>query len=82
MIPQIPYGAIGLGIAFLVGIWAVIMAETPKGKIILVGIMVFLFFLRVLWTGTAGFIVSLVGWILFALFCLVFIKWKGVGIRG
>ncbi len=80
MIPQIPYAAIGLGISFLLGIWAIIEAETIEGRLLIIGVMVGLFFLRVLWPTRLGSIVWQLGWIVFGISCFIFIKWRGVRI--
>ncbi len=77
-----PYGLVGLGIAFLLGVWAVIMAETAKGRVAFIAVMVVLFLFPSLWTGRTGSLISHIGWILFGLYCIVFLKWKGLGIRG
>lgn len=82
MIPQIPYGAIGPGIAFLAGVWAAILAETVKGRLVIVGVMAGLFLFRVVWPGPNGRILQMIAWTVFGLGAIVFIKWKGVGIRG
>lgn len=78
---MIPYTAIGIGVSFILGVWAFTLAETNGGRIFIAGAMVFLFFLRVLWRGGAGGIVWLVGWMLFGIGCLIFIRTRGVGIR-
>jgi hypothetical protein len=78
----IPYGTIGFGIALLVGIWAAILAETVKGRLFIVGTMVVLFLLRFVPLGRAGQIIGAVGWTVFGIGAIIFIKWKGVGIRG
>jgi hypothetical protein len=82
VIPQIPYGAIGFGIALLVGIWAAVLAETLKGRVFIIGAMLGLFLLRGVWPGRAGQLVGAIGWTIFGIGAIVFIKWKGVGIRG
>ena len=78
----IPYGTIGFGIALLVGIWAAILAETVKGRLFIIGTMVALFLLRFVPLGRAGQIIGAVGWTVFGIGAIIFIKWKGVGIRG
>ena len=82
MIPQIPYGAIGFGIALLVGIWAAILAETDKGRLFIIGIMIGLFILRFAWSGATARLAGSIGWTIFGIGAIIFIKWKGVGIRG
>jgi hypothetical protein len=77
-----PYGIIGLGIAFLLGVWAAIMAETTEGRIAFITVMVVLFLFPSLWPGRTGSLIGGIGWILFGLYCVIFLKWKGLGIRG
>jgi hypothetical protein len=81
MIPQIPYAAIGIGIAILLGIWAFIEAETDRGRVLIAAVMAFFFILRILWRGSTGNLVWLIGWMVFGICCLIFIKWRGIGIR-
>ena len=78
----IPYGTIGFGIALLVGIWAAILAETDRERLTIVVIMVGLFLLRFVWPGATGRLVGGIAWLVFGIGAILFIKWKGVGIRG
>jgi len=78
---QIPYNAIGIGISFLLGIWAFIITETNGGRIFIAAAMFFLFILRLLWPGRTGSLVWLIGWMLFGIGCLIAIRWHGVSIR-
>jgi hypothetical protein len=77
----IPYHLIGIGIGFLLGIWALIMAETVKGRTFILATMLLLFVLPVVWRHPASGIVSLIGWVVFGIGCFIFIKWQGLGIR-
>ena len=77
-----PYGIVGLGIAFILGVWAVIMAETTKGRLTFVAVMVVLFLFPSFWPGLTGSLLGNIAWILFGLYCLVFLKLKGLGLRG
>lgn len=77
----INYGAIGVGIGLLLGIWAFIEAESIKGRVFIVTTMICLFFLPVLWRRSAAFIASYIGWAVFGIGCYIFIKLRGVGIR-
>jgi hypothetical protein len=81
MIPQIPYGAIGIGISILLGIWAFIEAETDRGRILIAAVMAFLFLLHILWRSPTGNLVWLISWMLFGICCFIFVKWRGVRIR-
>ncbi len=78
----IPYGLIGLGIAVLVGIWAAVVAETDRERLTIVGIMAGLFLLRFFPLGRPGVFIQAIGWTLFGIGAILFLKWKGVGIRG
>jgi hypothetical protein len=75
------YAAICVGIGLLLGIWALIEAESVKGRVFIVTTMICLFFLPVLWRRSAAFIVSYTGWAVFGIGCYLFIKLRGVGIR-
>jgi len=76
----IPYQAIGIGLGFLLGIWAFIEADTFKGRVFIAATMITIFFLPVVWRHPAGGIVSFICWIVFGLGCYIFLKWRGVGI--
>ena len=77
----IPYQAIGIGIGFILGIWAFILAETAKGRAFISITMILIFFLPVVWRHPASGLISFIGWIVFGMGCFIFIKWRGVGIR-
>jgi hypothetical protein len=81
MIPQIPYAAIGLGTSVLLGIWAFLVAETDRERVLIGAALAVLLFLRVLWRGPTGNVVSLVCWMVFGICCLLFLRWRGVRIR-
>ena len=81
MILQIPYNEIGIGIAVLLGVWAFLVAETVKERAVIAGIPVIVFLIRVVFPSPAGILISLFGWILYGLGCLVYLRYKGVGIR-
>jgi hypothetical protein len=78
---QIPYGAIGVGIGLILGVWALVEAESAGGRVLIAALMVAIFFLPVIWRGPGGQIVRLVGWVLFGIGCYIFIKVRGVPIR-
>jgi hypothetical protein len=77
----IPYGAIAIGIALLLGVWAVIEAETTTGRVLIISVLIVLFILPALWRGAAGRLAQIVGSAVFGIGCYIFIKLKGVGIR-
>lgn len=74
----IPYQLIGMGIAFLLGIWAILLTETVKGRLFIAMIMLCLFFLPVVWQSPSSNLVAFIGWIVVGLGCYIFIKWRGV----
>jgi hypothetical protein len=77
----IPYQLIGIGIGFLLGIWAIILAETVKARAFISMTMILIFFLPVVWRRPLSGLLSFIGWIVFGIGCFIFIKWRGVGIR-
>jgi hypothetical protein len=81
MIVQVPYDAVGIGIAVILGVWALLQAETTAGRILIGGLMVAIFFLPAVWRGPGGHLARLIGWIVFGIGCYVFIKLRGVPIR-
>lgn len=76
----IPYGAIGIGLGFLLGVWAFIEADTVKGRVFIAAIMLTIFFLPVVWQSAVANIVSLTGWVIFGLGCYIFLKYRGAGV--
>ncbi len=81
MIPQIPYEAIGIGIAVLLGVWAFLVAETIKQRAVIAGLAVLIFLIGAQLRSTAGQVVSLVGWVVYGIGCLIFLRLNGVGVR-
>jgi hypothetical protein len=77
----IPYQAIGIGLGFLLGIWAFIEADSTKGRVFLATAMAAIFFLPVLWRSAAASLISFICWIVFGLGCYIFLKYRGVGVR-
>lgn len=78
---QIPYEGIGLGVSIFLGVWAFIEADTDRGRIFIAATMAVLFLLPKVWQGLAGSIVRLIGWTVFGIGCLIFLKYRGFGIR-
>jgi len=76
----IPYNLIGIGIGFLLGIWAFIMAETARGRTFILASMLVIFFLPVVWRHPASGMIAFIGWIVFGIGCFIFIKWQGLRI--
>lgn len=81
MIPQIPYSAIGLGIALLAGVWAFFIAETGRDKAIILVCAAVAFGLRFVLPSRTGHIVSLVACMVYGIGCLIYLRLNGVGVR-
>jgi len=77
----IPYQLIGIGLAAMLGVWALIVAESVEGRVLIAAIMAILFFLPFVWRGRAAHWISFLGWIIFGAGCYFFLKWRGVGLR-
>jgi hypothetical protein len=77
----IPYQAIGIGIGFIIGIWAIIVAESPRGRLIIAAIMAAIFLLPVVWRHSIAHFIAFLAWIVFGISCYLFIKLRGVRIR-
>jgi len=78
---QIPYGTIGIGIAIIFGIWAFLVAETVKERAIIAGVAVVVFLIAVIFQSRVGQLISLIGWMLYGLGCIVYLRYNGIGIR-
>ena len=81
MVPQIPYSAIGIGIAVIFGIWACIVAETVRERALISGIPIGIFVIRAVFPSPAGQLVSLVGWMLYGIGCIIYLRFSGLDIR-
>jgi hypothetical protein len=81
MVPQIPYSAIGIGIAVIFGLWAFIVAETVKERAIIAGFAVLVFLIGAIFRSPAGQLVALLGWIVYGVGCIIFLRLNGVGVR-
>jgi len=78
---QIPYDAVGIGIGIILGVWALLQAESTGGRILIAALMIAIFLLPVVWRGPGGHLARLIGWVVFGIGCYVFIKLRGVPIR-
>jgi len=78
---MIPYGAIGIGVGVILGVWALVEAETAGGRVFLAALMIAIFFLPVIWRGPGGQLAQLVAWVVFGVGCYVYIKLRGVPLR-
>ncbi len=77
----IPYQAIGIGLGILLGVWAVIEAETTTGRVFILAVMAALFLLPVVWRSGGAGLVSFILWMIFAVGCYIFLKLRGAGVR-
>mgnify|MGYP005623551095 CR=1 FL=1 len=69
------YRLLALVLGVLLGIWAFIIAETIKERLIILILMLFIFFLPKLLPLRLSFI-SFGAWLLFGMGCYLFIKWQ------
>ncbi len=76
----IPYQEIGIGLSFLLGIWAFIQADTVRGRVFIVSAMAAIFLLRIVWHSAAAALVSFICWVIFGFGCYIFLKYRGVGV--
>jgi hypothetical protein len=81
MVPQIPYSAIGIGIAVIFGIWAFIVAETVKERAWIAGAAVLIFLAGAVFRSRTGQLVALIGWVIYGIGCVIFLRINGVGVR-
>jgi hypothetical protein len=81
MVPQIPYSAIGIGIAVIFGVWAFIVAETVKERAVIAGFAVLVFLIGAIFRSPAGQLIALLGWIVYGVGCIIFLRLNGVGVR-
>jgi hypothetical protein len=77
----IPYGAIGIGIAVIFGVWTFIIAETVRARAILGGIPVLIFVIGGLLPSRAGQLITLFGWVLYGVGCIIYLRLNGMEIR-
>jgi hypothetical protein len=78
---MIPYAAIGIGIAVLLGVWAFLIAETAKERLIIIGVPLLVFLIPVVFRSRTGSLISLLGFMIYGLGCLIYLRFNGVGIR-
>ena len=81
MVPQIPYTEIGIGIAIILGVWAFLVAEDDRERALLAGIPVVVFLIRLIFPSPAGRLISLIGWMLYGLGCIIFLRYNGIAVR-
>ena len=81
MVPQIPYSAIGIGIAVIFGIWAFIVAETVRARAVIAGIPLIIYFAGSLFRSPAGKLVTLIGLMAYGVGCIIYLRFSGLEIR-
>ena len=81
MVPQIPYSAIGIGIAVLAGLWAFIVADTTRERAFIAGAAALIVLVGAVFRPPAGRLLALFGWVVFGIGCIIFLRLKGLGIR-
>jgi hypothetical protein len=81
MIPQIPYSAIGIGIAVIFGVWAFIVAETVKERFVIAGMAILIFLVGAILRSQAGQLIALIGWVVYGVGCIIFLRLNGMEIR-
>lgn len=78
---QIPYGAIGIGIAIILGILAFRETYSTAARIAIGGSILAIILLPSVWRGQAGEIAQLILGTLVGIASYVFIKARGANIR-
>ena len=78
---QIPYAEIGIGIAIILGAWAFIVAEDERERAVIVGLPILIILIRFLFPSHAGRLISLLGWMLYGLGCIIFLRLNGMSVR-
>jgi len=81
MAPQIPYSAIGIGIAVLFGIWAFVVADSAKERTVISGAALLIFLAGMILRSRTGRVVSLAGWVVYGIGCIIYLRLHGMEIR-
>lgn len=81
MVPQIPYSAIGIGIAVIFGVWAFVVAETVKERAVIAGAALLVFLAGSIFRSRAGQLVALIGWVVYGIGCIIYLRLNGLEIR-
>ena len=81
MAPRLPYAAIGIGIAVILGVWAFLVADAAKERAVIAGIPALVFLAGAMFPSFTGRAISLISWILYGLGCIVYLRYNGIGIR-
>ncbi len=78
---QIPYADIGLGVAVIIGIWAFLVAETIKERVIIACVPIVLFLIPRIIRSPTGALIALICWMLYGIGCLIYLKFQGFPVR-
>ena len=78
---QIPYSAIGIGIAVIFGVWAFVVAETVKERAVIAGSAVLILIVGAMFRSRTGQVISLTCWIVYGIGCIIFLRLNGMEIR-
>ncbi len=81
MVPQIPYSAIGIGIAVIFGVWAFIVADTVKERAMIAGAAFLVFLVGATFRSPVGQLIGLIGWVLYGIGCVIYLRLSGMEIR-
>ncbi len=81
MVPQLPYSAIGIGIAVIFGVWAFVVAETVKERAAIAGAALLVFLAGAIFHSRAGQLVALIGWVVYGIGCIIYLRLNGMEIR-
>ncbi len=81
MVPQIPYAAIGIGIAVILGVWSFLVAETIKERALILGMPILVSLIPIFLRSRTGHSISLVGFTIYGLGCVIYLRYNGIGIR-
>ena len=78
---MIPYSAVGIGIAVIFGVWAFVVADTVKERAVIAGVALLAFLVGSIFRSRAGQLVALVGWVVYGVGCIIYLRLNGMGIR-
>jgi len=81
MVPQIPYSAIGIGVAVIFGVWAFVVAETAKERMVIVGLAILVFLVGSIFRSQLGQLIALIAWVLYGIGCIIYLRFHGMEIR-
>jgi len=81
MVPQIPYSAIGIGVAVIFGVWAFVVAETAKERMVIAGFAILIFLVGSIFRSQLGQLIALIAWVLYGIGCIIYLRFHGMEIR-